>query len=181
MIDIVTIIFFVALLGIVGMIFFKHRELTHSKSSPLSKLGENADEHIHGVYNKIKYFISHLNRRTAIAVVQWVAFHVLTWLRNIYIWLRNKAHSHPHAKKVIDMVSGRGDAHKNGGSSFYLKHIAAGIPKDHKALHMNMHRGVEAKPAVATAAVNASSVVSAMTEPVSSVENAEIVAENPEK
>jgi len=114
MINISTISFFLALLGILGMVSF---------GQSLSKFTGKTDRLIETVYSKIRLFISHINRHTAIALVQWIAYHVLSWIRSLYIRVHRKAHAHPHSKKVIDMVRGKGEVEKNGGASFYLKSI----------------------------------------------------------
>ncbi|MDB5259566.1 MAG: hypothetical protein JWO73_774 [Candidatus Taylorbacteria bacterium] len=125
MADAAIIIFIIALLGIVGMIFLKMQQLKTGQKSVLSKLGEGGDHHVHAAYDKVKFFLSHINKRTGIALMQWIAFHILSWVRNLYLRIREKAHRHPHSKKVIDMVTGRGEVSKNKGSSFYIKHIAS--------------------------------------------------------
>lgn len=129
MIDAATIIFAVALLGMVGMILLKIGEVRGGKKSLLSRAGDNTDQHVHAAYDKVKYAFRYLNKRSGIALVQWVAFHFLSWMHEIYKWAYDVAHRHPHSKRVIDMVRGRGEVDKNGGSSFYLKQISADSPK----------------------------------------------------
>jgi hypothetical protein len=124
MIDAATIIFIISLLGIVGMLFLKLHEVKTGKQSLISRLGESTDHHVHDAYDAVKYFISHLNRRTAIAAAQWVAVHVLSWLRSIYHRIYRLAHLNPHSKKVIDIVRGKVEVQRNGGSSFFLKEIS---------------------------------------------------------
>ncbi len=91
---------------------------------------ERSDRIIEEAYARVMKFISYFNKRSAIALVQWIAYHVLSWARSAYIWLHRKAHAHPPSKKVIDMVRGRGEIDRNGGASFYLKKIGEeGIAK----------------------------------------------------
>ena len=122
-IDTESIVFAVALLGIVGMIVVKYGEIKTGRRFILSRIGERTDHIVHGAYDNVHYFISHINKQNAIASVQWVAYHILSWARNAYIVVRAKARRHPHSKRVIDMVAGRGEI-KKGGSSFYLKRIS---------------------------------------------------------
>ena len=121
--DTTIIIFAIALIGIIGMIILKRAELTSGKKYFLSRLGENTDHIVHAAYDRVYRFFSHLNKNNFISSIQWVAYHVLSWIRGGYIWIRNHAHSHPHSKKVLDMVRGRGEV-KRGAASFYLKRIA---------------------------------------------------------
>ena len=122
-IDSTTIVFLVALAGIAGMIELKYLEIKKGRKLFLSRLGESTDHIVHAAYDHVRIFLSHFNRRTCIEAAQYIAVHVLSWLRSIYIRLYHLAHRNPHSKKVIDMVRGRGEANSNGGSSFYIKQM----------------------------------------------------------
>ncbi len=74
-------------------------------------------------YLTVRFVISHINVHNGIVAVQWIAFHVLSAARSAYLYFRELAHSHPHSKKVIDMVTGKGEISAKGGASFYLKRI----------------------------------------------------------
>jgi hypothetical protein len=122
--DTSIISFYISLLGIMGMITFKARELKSGKRSFISKLSDRTNHIVHDYYDKVVTLIKFINRRSALAFVQWIAYHVLTWARNLYIWAYKKAHAHAPSKKVIDMVRGKGEVNRNSGSSFYLKSIS---------------------------------------------------------
>jgi hypothetical protein len=133
MIDASTIIFAIALLGIVGMILLKIGEVRGGKKSLLSRMGDSTDQHVHSAYDRVRYAFRYINKKSAIALVQWIAFHFLSVVHEVYKWMYDKAHRHPHSKRVIDMVRGRGEVNNNGGSSFYLKQISADGPKPGEA------------------------------------------------
>ncbi|MDP3962299.1 MAG: hypothetical protein Q8Q03_00300 [bacterium] len=117
--NIAIISFFASFAGIIGMIFWRRMPTV-----------ERWDGAIYAAYNRVRKFILYFNKRTAIALVQLIAYHILSWARSAYIWLHRKAHAHPPSKKVIDMVRGRGEVDRNGGTSFYLKKIGKeGIAK----------------------------------------------------
>lgn len=122
--DPTIIVFLVALLGIIIMIVLKAFELRSGKKSLLSRIGEGTDHIVHAVYDNVKFCVNHINVHNLIVLMQWIAVHVLSSLRSMYIWLYHLAHRHPHSKKVIDMVRGKGEVDSNGGSSFYLKQIS---------------------------------------------------------
>ncbi|HEY4478636.1 MAG TPA: hypothetical protein VI775_02235 [Candidatus Paceibacterota bacterium] len=92
--------------------------------SPLSFMNNKTDNAVHSSYVYIRRLISYINRHSAIALIQWIAYHILSWIRSVYIWIRSIARSYPHSKKVLDMVRGKGTAEKNNGASFYLKKIS---------------------------------------------------------
>ena len=106
------------------MISFKAVEISSGKKSWISVMTEKTNHIFHNIYNHIKKVLSYINRKSAIALIQWIAYHILSWARDVYIWAHKKAHAHPHSKKVIDMVRGKGEIKKNGGVSFYLKRIS---------------------------------------------------------
>ena len=118
-----SIIFYLALFGLVGMIWMKYIETKRSKKYVLSRLADKTDHIVYRTYNGIRYVLSHINKHNAIALAQWGAFHVLSFVRRVYLYIHEMAHRHPHTKKVIDMVQGKGGAKPNGGTSFYLKRI----------------------------------------------------------
>jgi hypothetical protein len=119
-----AITFFISLLGIIGMIFLKARRLKNDTRSVFSFVSARVDHRFRAIFAEVKTFVSYFNRKSAVALVQWIAYHILSWARKAYIWCYDKAHAHPHSKKVIDMVKGRGDVSNVGGASFYLKRIA---------------------------------------------------------
>ncbi len=116
--------FSVSLVGIIAMIALKERRLRMDTRSKFSFVSNKVDGKIRLTYSHARTFISYFNRKSAIALVQWIAYHILSWARALYIWAHKKAHAHPPSKKVIDMVRGKGEVDKIGGASFYLKKIS---------------------------------------------------------
>lgn len=119
-----VISFYISFAGILGMIGFKLLEIRSGKRSWISKITDSTNHIVHDSYDRIREILSYINKKSAVALIQWIAYHILSWARNIYLWIREKAHAHPPSKKVIDMVRGKGEIKKNGGSSFYLKQIS---------------------------------------------------------
>ncbi len=115
--------FFISAIAIIIMISLKSYEMKTNKKLWLSSLAEKTDHKVSSVYVFTRRIISYINRHSAIALMQWIAYHILSWIRGTYISMRSVAHSYPHSKKVLDMVRGRGVAVKNNGASFYLKRI----------------------------------------------------------
>lgn len=105
------------------MIWHKSYQLKTNRNGVFASLSNKNDHKVHAVYKTIKTYISYINKKSAIALIQWIAYHILSWARSAYIFLHRKAHAHPPSKKVIDMVRGKGDVPKNAGASFYLKRI----------------------------------------------------------
>lgn len=124
------IAFYISFIGIIGMIGIKSRELKSGRKSFISRLSDHTNHIVHDYYARIVVFIKYINRRSALALIQWIAYHVLTWARNLYIWAYRKAHAHAPSKKVIDMVRGKGEIKRNTGSSFYLKSISGNEPEE---------------------------------------------------
>lgn len=119
-----SISFFVALLGIISMIYLKARRLEMDARSRFSFVSDKVDGKIRNTFSGVRTFISYFNRKSALALVQWIAYHILSWVKKAYLWIHEKAHAHPHSKKVIDMVQGKGEVDSTGGASFYLKNLA---------------------------------------------------------
>ena len=122
--DPIVLSFYISFVGIIGMLGLKSLEIKSGRKSWISKLSENTNHIVYAGYDSVKRVLSHLNRKSAIALIQWIAYHILSWARELYIWARKKAHAHPPSKKVIDMVRGKGEVKKNGGTSFYLRSIS---------------------------------------------------------
>lgn len=119
-----SISFYAAFIAMLGMVSFKVFEMHSGKRSWISRVADSTNHIVHAVYDGIKKALSHINRKGAIALIQWIAYHILSWARETYIWAYKKAHAHAPSKKVIDMVRGRVEINKNGGSSIYLKKIS---------------------------------------------------------
>jgi len=118
------VIFYLALVCMIAMLFIKRAELATGKRYFISNLANKNDHVFEKIHNDIRTAISYFNKHTFIAFLQWVAAGFLLWLRNLYIKLFHIARKYPHSKKVIDMVQGRGEANGNGGASFFLKKIS---------------------------------------------------------
>ncbi|MDE1975354.1 MAG: hypothetical protein KGI49_02490 [Patescibacteria group bacterium] len=116
-------IFYVALLGIITMILLKRREVVTGHPSIVSRMGSGSDRFFHAIFAAVIKFLSYINRHTAIALAQWLAVHVLKYVRAIYVDAKHAFVSHPQGKKIMDAVRGRGEVAKHG-ASFYLRQIA---------------------------------------------------------
>jgi len=123
--DPITLSFYISFVGILGMFGFKVIEIKSGKKTWISKIGEKTDHIFRNSYFFVKKCIHQINKKNAIALIQWIAYHILSWTRELYIWVRRKAHAHPPSKMVIDMVRGKGEVKKNGGVSFFLKSISS--------------------------------------------------------
>lgn len=128
-------IFYISLVGIILMIFLKSREVKTGRPSVMSRFGRGSDHIFSAVFGGAKKFWSYLNRRTFIALAQWIAFHVLYHIRKVYVEIKHRALLNPHSKKVIDMVRGRGEV-RDHGASFYLRRIS---------LHSDKRAGTDKK------------------------------------
>lgn len=118
------ILFYIALLGIIGMIWYKHHEAKTGHLSVVARLGRGSDHLFSTIFAAVHRFFSYINRHTFIALGHWVAFHILASVRKVYVELKHKFISHPQGKKMIDAVRGRGEVRKHG-ASFYLRKISA--------------------------------------------------------
>jgi preprotein translocase subunit SecG len=117
------IIFYASFLGIITMLLLKRREVKTGKRSILSRMGAGADRLFNAIFGAVKQGFSYFNKHTFIAISQWIAFHVLLRIRNIYVELKHRALVNPHTRKVIDAVRGRGEVRKEG-VSLYLRRIS---------------------------------------------------------
>ena len=119
------ILFYASLLLIILMIWNKHREMMHGHPSVASRMGTKTDNFFDVIFSHVKKGFSYLNKHTFIALAQWMTFHVLVRVRDIYVYIKHRFISHPHGKKMIDAVRGRGEV-KDHGASFYLRRISKG-------------------------------------------------------
>ena len=123
LLDTTVILFYISFICIVGMIYLKSYEIKNSKRFWYRNFFDKVDIRIRIIIDYTKKFIALINKSNAIALIQWIAYHILSWIREAYIWLHKKARSHPPSKKVMDMVRGKGEVKKNGGVSFFLRRI----------------------------------------------------------
>lgn len=122
--DPIILSFYISFVGILGMLGSKVFELRSGQKTLVTKIANKTDNTVRRYYYSLKKVISYINKKSAIALIQWIAYHILSWARGMYIWIHRKAHAHPPSKMVIDMVRGRGEIRKNGGVSFFLKSIS---------------------------------------------------------
>ena len=116
-------IFYVSLAGIIGMIFLKRREIKTGTPSIVSRAGANIDHILQGISAAVRRGISHINRGTFIRIGHWVALHTLKAVRSVYVDVKDKTLAHPHGRKLLNAVRGRGEV-KDHGASFYLRKIS---------------------------------------------------------
>ena len=116
-------IFYVSLAGIIAMVLLKRREVLTGERSLVSKLGEGSDHIFAAFFRGVRRFISYINKHTFIALAQWIAFHILVHVRNLYVEVKHLWLQNTHTKKVLDMVRGKGEVTKHG-VSFYLRRIS---------------------------------------------------------
>ncbi len=107
----------------VVMLLLKRREVKTSKPNIISRMFAGTDHIFHAIFSAVQHGLSFVNKHTFIWLAQWVAYHILSHIREWYIKIRVHAHGNPHTKKVIDMVRGRGEV-KDHGASFFLKRIS---------------------------------------------------------
>lgn len=74
-------------------------------------------------YSGISHYSKMANKRTLIALAQYITYHVLFYTRRIYVEIKHRTLLNPHGKRMIDAVRGRGEI-KNHGASFYLRRIS---------------------------------------------------------
>jgi hypothetical protein len=105
------------------MILLKRYEVKNGRPTLVSRLGSSIDNGLYAIFLSVKRFIGYFNRKTAIAIVQVLAYHILLRIRRVYVELKHRALLNPHGKKLIDAVRGRGEV-RNHGASFYLRRIS---------------------------------------------------------
>ena len=118
-------IFYVSLLVMVLMIGLKSREARTGKRTIVSRMGQGTDHFFVSIYLSVKKLISYWNRRTAVALAHWFAYHILFRIRKIYVELKHRALMNPHGRRLINAVRGRGEVRREG-ASFCLRRIAEG-------------------------------------------------------
>lgn len=116
-------IFYVSLAGIVGMILLKRREVKTGVPSLVSRAGAGVDHIFQAIFAAVRRGISHINRRTFVEIGHWIAFHVLKSARTVYVEVKDRTLAHPHGRKLLNAVRGRGEV-KDHGASFYLRKIS---------------------------------------------------------
>ena len=114
--------FYISLLGIISMIVLKRFELSSANSNSSSDVS-NIELRLQSIYNSINKTFQMINKKTFIALAQYITFHILYRIRKIYVELKHRALMNPHGKKMIDAIRGRGEINKHG-ASFYLRRIS---------------------------------------------------------
>jgi len=107
----------------ISMLLLKRHEVTTGHPSIVSKFGQGSDHIFAAFFGGIRAGISYINKHTFIALAQWIAFHILVHVRNVYVEVKHLTLSNTHSKKVLDMVRGKGEVKKHG-ASFYLRRIS---------------------------------------------------------
>ncbi len=120
-------IFYISILGMAAMILLKRREVVTGRQSVVSRVGAGSDHIFQAVFSGARKALSYCNRRTFTALAHWVAYHVLFYVRKIYVEIKDQFIATPHGKKLIDAVRGRGEI-KDHGASFFLRRISADHP-----------------------------------------------------
>ena len=115
-------IFYGCLVGIIAMVLLKRHEVNSGHPSVVSRFGERTDHVCQTTFAAMRTLVAHVNKRSLIAVAQWIAYHVLLRTRKVYVEVKHQALQNPHSKKVIDAVRGRAEI-KDHGASFYLRQI----------------------------------------------------------
>ncbi|MSR71430.1 MAG: hypothetical protein EXS50_02020 [Candidatus Taylorbacteria bacterium] len=121
-----SIVFFIALLGIIAMFTIKFVEAKTGNKSFLTRVSEKTNHIVHSHVARIKYVSSFISKRNAKLLSKFVAYHVLLAGHRIYTKLKNilKTHLENKPESPINMVLGKGVLKKKGSVSFFLKHIA---------------------------------------------------------
>ncbi len=120
---IASIVFFGSFAGIILMIVLKARRLKLEVRSKFSFISAKVDAKIRRAFAATGRFFSYFNRKSAVALGHLIAYHVFAAGHALYRWTHKKLHAHPHSKRMINMVQGKGEVEK-GGASFYLKRIS---------------------------------------------------------
>jgi hypothetical protein len=116
-------IFYISIVGIFVMIVLKRKEIKSGKPNLVSRIGKGTDHICSSIIASVHRSISYFNRHTFVALANWIAYHILFRVRNIYVNIKDRFISNPHGKKLIDAVRGRGEV-KSHGASFYLRRIS---------------------------------------------------------
>lgn len=74
-------------------------------------------------YSDFNRYLKMINKKTFIALAQYITYHVLFFVRRVYVEIKHRTLLNPHGKRMIDAVRGRGEI-KNHGASFYLRRIS---------------------------------------------------------
>lgn len=120
-------IFYISLLAMAAMLLMKRREVVSGRESWVSRAGSGSDHVFQAAYSAVRTWLSYINKKTFVAVMHWLAFHILKAVRSVYVDVKARALAHPTGKKLIDAVRGRGEV-KDHGASFYLRRISADHP-----------------------------------------------------
>ncbi|MCL5781824.1 MAG: hypothetical protein M1459_00490 [Patescibacteria group bacterium] len=116
-------IFYASILSMALMLYLKALEVKTGRVSIVSRMGRGTDHIFTAIHAKIQRMISYINRKTFVALLQWIAYHVLLRIRKVYVELKHRALQNPHGKRLIDAVRGRADIRRHG-ASFYLRRIS---------------------------------------------------------
>jgi hypothetical protein len=110
-------------MGIIAMILLKKAEMKNGDDYFAEKIESTVELALTKIYSKIVYALRLVNRRTFIALAQYITYHLLFRIRKIYVEIKYRTLQNPHGKRMIDAIRGRGEV-KNHGASFYLRRIS---------------------------------------------------------
>ena len=105
------------------MILIKRAEIKRATVQTSTESVSNIEKKLEKIYHSTAQYFRMINKRTFIALVQYITYHVLYRIRKIYVEIKHRTLLNPHGKKMIDAVRGRGEI-KNHGASFYLRRIS---------------------------------------------------------
>ncbi len=105
------------------MIGLKAVELKTGKPSLLSRSSHRFNHIIHDFFVKVRRWVSYINRRSALLLVQYVVAHSIMAVHGSFLYTKKKVNSNPHTKKYVDMITGKGVIKRKGAVSIYLKQI----------------------------------------------------------
>ena len=106
------------------LVLLKRQEVQTGKPSFISRFGVDSDNFFQRVFSWCKRMYAYANRKTFVALISFLAYHILFFIRKIYVEIKHRFISNPHGKHLIDAVRGRGEI-KDHGASFFLRKISA--------------------------------------------------------
>lgn len=120
---IIISVFYISLMGIISMILLKKAEMKNGEDYLSEKIDSTVEQVLSRTYAKIVSTARLFNRRTFIALAQYLTYHLLFRIRKVYVEIKYRTLQNPHGKRMIDAIRGRGEV-KNHGASFYLRRIS---------------------------------------------------------
>jgi len=121
-----SISFVASFVAIVGMFTVKIVEARTGKKSMLTVASDSTNHLVHDIVARIKYIASFVNKRNAVLLAKFIAYHVISVSHRMYRKIKRTVKTYLDNKPAspINMVLGKGVLKKKGSVSFFLKHIA---------------------------------------------------------